>query len=378
MATMVDPLRKLWLPENDHLLLARLTKPLWFGHLAVAAFIVLSGYSLQLALFKRSENGDFAGFSKYIVRRARRILPPYYACLAISILVCLLVTQKQTSLPFTQYVPLTTGNVMSHLLLVHNFNPAWMYKINGVLWSIAIEAQLYVVFPILVALRARLGVLVQLVVAAGVVWAGFQLVPAAPKLYFWYFWLFALGGCAAWWAKARGLGSGRPQGTGDACRPGAEPRWNRGEGEAVGRGDKKLNLFPFIVGLLAAILLVLGCTTAQQAKSVVLPDLLFGTGTALLLLVLTACPTWKLNRVLGWRPLVALGGFSYSLYLMHHPILQALFVHRPSGIQTELKQFAYLLACTPIIVGLCYLFHLAFERPFMTAPQPISSEKSTA
>jgi peptidoglycan/LPS O-acetylase OafA/YrhL len=63
---------------------------------------------------------------------------------------------------------------------------------------------------------------------------------------------------------------------------------------------------------------------------------------------------------------------------MHHPILQALFVYRPSGIQTELKQFAFLLACTPIIVGLCYLFHLAFERPFMKATQPISSEKSTA
>ncbi len=335
MATMVDPLRKMWLPENHPLLLSQLTKPLWFGHLAVAAFIVLSGFSLQLALFKRSEQGDFSGFLPYLRRRARRILPPYYACLLFSILICLGVTQHQPGLPFTQYVPLTTENVVAHLFLVHNFHPAWMYKINGVLWSIAIEAQLYIAFPLLVAIRARLGVLSQLAVAAVAVWAAFLLIPSAPKLYFWYLWLFALGGCAAWWAKARGL------------------------------GKVPANL----VGLVSLVLLGFGCLTAQQAKSVILPDLLFGTGTAVLLVALTATPQWALNKILGCRPLYWLGGFSYSLYLMHHPLLQALFVYRPSAVKTPLEQFAYLLACSPLILGACYLFHLAFERPFMGAPK---------
>ena len=47
--------------------------------------------------------------------------------------------------------------MLSHLFLVHNFNPDWYYGINGAFWSIAVESQLYVLYPVLVALASRRG-----------------------------------------------------------------------------------------------------------------------------------------------------------------------------------------------------------------------------
>ena len=52
---------------------------LGYGHLAVAVFIVLSGYCLMLPV-ARTEGAVLPGGAlAFIQRRARRILPPYYA-----------------------------------------------------------------------------------------------------------------------------------------------------------------------------------------------------------------------------------------------------------------------------------------------------------
>ena len=62
-----------------------------FGHMAVAGFIVLSGFSLQIALYIGS-GGKLTRIDRFYGRRARRILPAYYACLIASIIVATTVT----------------------------------------------------------------------------------------------------------------------------------------------------------------------------------------------------------------------------------------------------------------------------------------------
>src|SRR5512140_3551673 len=108
--SMVDP---------SHLDGSKSTTPTWlqpflqpfiYGHLAVAAFIVLSGYCLQTSLFG-GRDGRIHDYGKFFARRAKRILPPYYATLIFSIIVTIYLTSKQTVMPFTIYYPVTQENV---------------------------------------------------------------------------------------------------------------------------------------------------------------------------------------------------------------------------------------------------------------------------
>ncbi|NJM58848.1 MAG: acyltransferase [Synechococcales cyanobacterium RU_4_20] len=69
-----------------------LSKIFQYGSFSVSVFIVLSGYCLMLPV-SRSQAGSLSiKFSDFIQRRARRILPPYYAALVLSIAVGLLLT----------------------------------------------------------------------------------------------------------------------------------------------------------------------------------------------------------------------------------------------------------------------------------------------
>jgi peptidoglycan/LPS O-acetylase OafA/YrhL len=98
-------------------------------------------------------------------------------------------------------------------------------------------------------------------------------------------------------------------------------------------------------------------------------DTLTGAATALLLVASLQDAEKQahwITRLLSWKPLVGVGAFSYSLYLVHAPALHGLYLlynglfHLP----TE-RMFLLLAVSIPLIVGLSYLFHLAFERPFL-------------
>ena len=61
------------------------TGPLVYGHFAVVVFIVLSGFSLAIAPARNGWRLD--GLGRYAVRRARRILPPYWVALVFSLVI---------------------------------------------------------------------------------------------------------------------------------------------------------------------------------------------------------------------------------------------------------------------------------------------------
>src|SRR5262249_53052417 len=88
----------------------------------------------------------------FAVRRARRILPPYFAAVALFSLLPL----WNPWAVYVHRVP-TALELGSHLLLVHNLFPSTVLSIDGPLWSLALDAQLYVAFPVLVGLFRHVG-----------------------------------------------------------------------------------------------------------------------------------------------------------------------------------------------------------------------------
>ena len=103
----------------------------------VAIFFVLSGLLLSQPFWRAIlENRAWPPFAPYLWRRACRIVPAYYACLAV---IFLLNRDTYTFYGFLDF--------LLHVSFLHPFVEYSYASMNGVLWSIGIEAQFYVMLP---------------------------------------------------------------------------------------------------------------------------------------------------------------------------------------------------------------------------------------
>ena len=326
----------------------RFLRWLLLGHYAVGIFIVVSGYSLMLPI-TRSDSGMLAGGLKdYLHRRARRILPPYYAALLLTLLCALIVPSLRMpsgTLWSNHALPIfTPGVILSHLALLHNINPAWEDKINPPFWSVATEWQIYFIFPlVLLPVWKRFGNLaaVWVALAIGLILDPFY-VHASSSPYPIYVELFACGMVAATinFPVARKV-------------------------------DVRISGLPYglltlgFAGLIAFLIKV-------SPKAVLPTDILVGFGTASFLIY---CTNAVIAHHAKKRPLPVtllelgpshlLGKFSYSLYLTHMPVLT--LVHLALQRQGFTEKMRLVLE-PPIAIPLClvcaYGFYLIFERPF--------------
>ena len=74
------------------------------------------------------------------------------------------------------------------------------------------------------------------------------------------------------------------------------------------------------------------------------------------------------SRIFAWRPLVAMGIMSYSLYLVHQPLVQALaFVLRHDAGMSPTSTFGGLLLLLPLIVVVAWLLFVLVERYTLTS-----------
>jgi peptidoglycan/LPS O-acetylase OafA/YrhL len=129
----------------------------------------------------------------------------------------------------------------------------------------------------------------------------------------------------------------------------------------------------------AAFLALGACALlARVGKANAAEEVAFGLAVACLLYANTVAPYSRFDRALSWGPLVTLGGFSYSLYLMHHPIQQVIYAVKPAWVRGEGPVLAYLLVVgLPIILLGTRLFALVFERPFLASGIPSRAPRAT-
>jgi peptidoglycan/LPS O-acetylase OafA/YrhL len=313
------------------------------GHQAVAIFIVLSGFCLGLPLARDPKRRLAGGFRGYVGRRARRILPPYYAALAFGLLVATLVpgmAQPRGDRWDDALPAQTPGVVASHLLLVHNLRRVWCYRIDPPMWSVATEWQIYLVFPVLLLVWRRFG-LATTVLSALAVGHGIGLLAASRgwegirALSPWYLGLFSLG-----LAAAGAVGTA-------ACSTGNK-HW--------------------IVAALTCFGLAMAALRAWPERAE-FSDPLLGAATASLLV---ACALGQsgtaalVRRVLETRTALALGAISYSLYLVHYPIL-AMVGRAFAESGSSARALAILAGAVPLSLVVATAFREAVERPFLPA-----------
>lgn len=323
------------------------------GHNAVDVFIVLSGFCLAMPVVRG--NGSLRGGALHFFRRrARRILPPYYLALGFSLLLIWLAIGHAT--PGTRWgetsVPVTVQSIFAHLLLVQDAFAQTKSNINYALWSVSVEWRIYFVFPLLLLLRRR--------------WGSLTVAAAATALS--YLIIFA--------ARHTGVGSVLSLTVG-----GISPQLLGLFAVGILGADIAYGKAPVLPRLRqpAYAMALLGVTTAimvalPRAKIInhaVVPiedaDFFVGVWALSILVAAANAETNWLNRLLSWRPLVFLGTFAYSIYLIHAPLIQLLwqYVFVPLQGRPEFMFLALAFGGTPLIIGVAYLFFLACERPFL-------------
>jgi peptidoglycan/LPS O-acetylase OafA/YrhL len=306
-----------------------LSRLLFYGYGGVEVFFVLSGFCLAYPYFARIRPD---GWGRYFAKRAARILPPYYA--AALALIALSVLLHFHPLPLfgsgVQAAPLPTAKdlFVCFSLLGASLNPSF--------WTLALEARWYFALPLLILAwkRSRLAtalVVVLLSVAAlhlnGNV-RHFEFLVGDLLL---YLPTFLLGIYAAH-LTVRGT----------FRRHGPSLRW-----------------------LVLAALVLLVVTIPREpdggffTMARIVPWSLFAWS---LLLAVIHDPIF--GRIARSKPLVSFGMFSYSLYVIHEPLVHFVDQRVPHEAWSPWTQFLFFEGVLgPVCVGVGYLFYRAVERP---------------
>ena len=118
--------------------------PVTFGWIGVTIFFVVSGFCIHLSFSRQPQ------WPVFFKRRFFRIYPPYLVSLLFFAL-----AYPLTRLAFTSRED--AGQFISHLVLLNNLDARYVFGINPAWWSIAVEVQLYALYPVVIALATRLG-----------------------------------------------------------------------------------------------------------------------------------------------------------------------------------------------------------------------------
>ena len=330
---------------------SELLMPLYQAHDAVVVFIVLSGYCLMLPVLR--DGGALRGGSvTFFRRRARRILPAYYAALFGGVVAELVVNLLAHAYAFTPEVT-SLKRWLLHIFLLHNLSWEHIYEYNGALWSIATEWQIYFLFPFLfLPIWKRWGETALLVAGLTLGAVLTLLFPSIAKACPWFVALFAVGMVAAKWSLA------------------PTPRLQRVPWLLIA---VVITLATYIaLRLIPAINWAWGHQAKGRLGFFPLPDIALGIATLCFLMHGTRA-TIEGRRgafvsLFTWRPLVFVGAFSYSLYLIHIPLqlvpLRIILRYQLSPLQSYA---ALMLLYVPLTLVCAYGFYLVFEKPFLRA-----------
>lgn len=304
------------------------------GWLPVDGFFVLSGFLITDALLRQHERHGAIDIAGFLARRFARLYPALLVVLGAIAVVALVADER----PWRDVWP----SLASAASIGHNFNYRDVSPLLtevGPFWSLGIEFQFYIVFPIvvvaLIAWRASRPVWVGLLLVVIALSATGRAVLGVERFPDSYLWTHVRLDALMW---------------GVLVALALRWRWLAAVPRSVARAAGTLA----IVVLTALYFTMSAFDAATYDWGIALAAV---TGAALVGYLLVAPDSWAATA-LSWRPLVALGRRSYSAYLWHQTVFLLLMRHTTSG------------AWTRPIVGFAVTFALA-DLTYRFVEQPV-------
>ena len=329
--------------------------PTWIrgGFVGVDVFFVISGYLISTILLTGMECGSFR-FSQFYIRRIRRIFPALIVVLLACMVAGWLVLFSFEYKALGKHVAGSAAFVSNFVLWneAGYFDKAAATKPLLQIWSLGIEEQFYIVWPLLLYLawRFRTGTLVLLLLlllgsfvlnvrTMGIDSAADYFSPLTR------FWELMAGAVLAYLSLYPSV-----------------PQWltQKLSPRAISWLGASAALHPAVNNTKAACGLLLVVTAVLMTDGsrgypgwwALLP--VIGT----FLLIVSGPLTWINNKVLATRGLVAIGLISYPLYLWHWPLLSFMRIVNGTAPSPAAAVLAILLS-----FALAWLTYLLVEKP---------------
>ena len=312
------------------------------GFIGVDVFFVISGFLITGIVLRELQEGTFS-LARFYERRARRILPALLVVVAVTLIACALVMFSRdlrvvarsavAVLAFVPNVVFWRGVDFVDMTTINYFGRRLHEQPLLHTWSLGVEEQFYLLFPITLfaVWRLRRSLVLPALVAGAVISLALSawLTPGSPGVAFYLlpargFELLA-GGLVAW--------------RGAAASPARGPM--RDAAAAVG------------LALILAPTYLYDSRTPFPGIHAVAPVL----GTVLLL---RFGPGTVTGAALSWPPLVFVGLISYSAYLWHQPLFA---LARYISLADQLSTPATLALCATTLVLAAITWRLV-ETPF--------------
>lgn len=317
------------------------------GFAGVDVFFVISGFLISNSLFAELADKGQIRLVAFWARRIRRLLPAALLAIAVTAIVALFVVPAFTRQGFFGEAIASTFYFENWQLTASSTNYfAGAPSPFQHFWSLAVEEQFYLIWPVLLTLaaaafkrnmNAALKVLLGMAVLLSFGYSLFISYDQPTLAYFTTFgraWEFGLGAAIA--------------------LAGHHFRF-------TDSGKTLLSISG--VGAIFASALILHEGIAFPGWAALIPAL----GTAAVILAgLQSLPEW-LNRIYAFRPVAFTGEISYSLYLWHWPLI--ILLPWATGYQPRAYELIALLGVSYL---LAYLSKRLVEDPFRTMPALIS------
>lgn len=357
----IDALRIFWQGSGEE---GQTVSPLFAyvraGNTGVSLFFMLSAFLLSLPFLTQAAGGRTVSLRRYAARRALRILPLYYSAVVLAA-----VLSASTTRDLLRGVP--------YLFFLNGFadltTPLPPY--SNVWWSLATEAQFYVLLPLLpfalgsprrrMAGAIALGLIVALYAAfltrylqartiLGAMALGFSVLGRAPMF---------LAGIAA---------------AGLYLHHGPALRHRLANSTWLQRGGADLILLAVLTALAYLLRWVVWMGQLAEHPSYQVWHVLEAALWAAVLLLLLLAPL-RLKPLFSNRLLNRLGVLSYSIYVLHLPVivfsLRLLRRWWPSLSGWSARSAIAALLISVICVALAELTYRGIERPFLARKERV-------